>query len=367
MAEGRQARGLLDAAPDAIVGVDAWGLIVLVNAQAERLFGYPREDLLGQPLEVLVPEAARGVHPGHRGEYLTDPRPRPMGAGIELAGRRRDGTEFPAEISLSPIETEDGTVVAAAVRDVTSRKVIEQELRDKNTQLQRMVRAKDTFLAKMSHELRTPLNAVIGFAGALLMELPGPLTEEQRRQLGIVEHNAKHLLSIIDDLLDFAKIESGAVELTLQPVDCVEVISNVTATLQPLAEQKSLALTVDLVPAEKVRSDARALSQILLNLLGNAIKFTDAGSVSVRLRPSTADRGTTISVSDTGPGIATEDLDVLFNAFERGRDQSVHGREGTGLGLHISRRLADLAGMTIGVESQLGVGSTFTVEFGARQ
>jgi protein-histidine pros-kinase len=364
---GQLTSGLLEAAPDAIVGVNAEGVVVLMNAQAERLFGWPRDELLGRPLDLLVPDGARDIHPQHRAGYLDDPRPRPMGAGMELAGRRRDGSEFPAEISLSAIETDDGIVVSAAVRDVTNRKLIEQQLREKNAELERLGRVKDSFLANMSHELRTPLNAIIGFTGTLLMQLPGPLNDEQIRQLRIVEQNGKHLLSIINDLLDLAKIDSGTVGLTLQEVDCAGVIKSVVESLQPLADEKGLALTTDLDAAALVRSDARALGQILINLVNNAIKFTDAGSVSVTLCAAGDRRGTTIAVADTGPGIPAEDLDQLFSAFERGRGRAARNREGTGLGLHISQKLAGLADIAIRVESTVGVGSTFVLEFADRR
>jgi PAS domain S-box-containing protein len=356
-------RGLLEAAPDAIVGVNASGIIVLINAQAERLFGYPRNELLGQSLELLVPESARRLHPQHRAGYIQDPRPRPMGAGMELAGRRRDGTEFPAEISLSAIESEDGIVVSAAVRDVTERKRIEQQLRDKNAELERLSRAKDTFLASMSHELRTPLNAIIGFTGTLLMQLPGPLNEEQARQLRTVEYSGKHLLAIIDDLLDLAKIESGAVQLTLAPVDVAAVIEGVMTSLRPLAEDKGLSFTAQLPPDPAiVCADARALGQILFNLIGNAIKFSERGEVRVALRRE-HDTAVEIVVSDTGPGIAAEDLRSIFTAFERGRTPGTRTQDGTGLGLHISQRLAELIGADMTVETTVGSGSTFTITF----
>jgi PAS domain S-box-containing protein len=360
-------RGLLEAAPDAMVGVNADGVIVLVNAQAERLFGYPRNDLLGQQIEMLVPRAVRNIHPSHRAGYIADPHPRLMGAwmdlaGRELAGRRRDGTEFPAEIALSALETEDGIVVSAAVRDVSDRKRIEQQLREKNVELETVGRTKDAFLASMSHELRTPLNAIIGFTGALLMELPGPLNGAQQQQLRIVEGSGKHLLSIINDLLDHAKIESGAVELTLEPVDCAEVIEGVMASLQPLADGKGLAFTAKL-PKRRlvVRSNTRALGQILINLVSNAIKFTDAGHVLVELRVDQEGSGPTIIVADSGPGIAEDDLDDLFNAFERGRASAASSQEGTGLGLHISRKIAEIIEAEITVASRFGSGTTFTV------
>src|SRR6266516_2585317 len=306
--------GLLEAAPDAIIGVNADGQIVLANAQAERLFGYPRSELIGEPVELLVPNSIRASHPKRRAGYVADPRPRPMGAGMQLAGRRRDGSEFPTEISLSAIDSGEGIIVAAAVRDVTDRKRIEQQLREKNVELEKASRAKNNFLASMSHELRTPLNAIIGFTGTLLMRLPGPLNDDQERQLHTVQDSGRHLLMIINDLLDLAKIESGAVEISLDAVDCGQVALGVMTSLQPLANDKNLNLNADVPDTPvTVRSDARALSQILINLVNNAIKFTDSGEVHVRVRERSNGTPAQIAVTDTGPGIEPDDLHRIFS------------------------------------------------------
>ncbi len=224
-------------------------------------------------------------------------------------------------------------------------------------------RTKSEFLANMSHELRTPLNAIIGFTGTLLMKLPGPLNADQEKQLRTVQTGAKHLLALINDLLDLAKIEAGKVEVNLVASDCREVVNEVAASLRPQAEAKGLEFTVSVPRVLTLRTDRRALSQIVINLANNAIKFTERGSVRIRAerREENGHRALEITVEDTGIGLHPEDQAKLFAAFSQVEAKTGPSLEGTGLGLHLSQKLAEALGGRIELESEYGRGSTFTL------
>ena len=246
---------------------------------------------------------------------------------------------------------------------------INREIALKNLELAEASRMKSAFIANMSHELRTPLNAIIGFTGALLMKLPGPLTTEQDKQLNTIRASARHLLSLINDILDVAKIEAGKVSLTVEPVQCQQLVAEAIDSVRPLALQKGLALEVALAGEPlTVDTDRRALTQILLNLLNNAIKFTEQGTVRVSLALCDSEDGPRVefTVADSGAGIREEDQAKLFQAFSQLDSTSTRHAEGAGLGLYLCQNLANLIGGSLFFTSDFGHGSTFTLALTSR-
>lgn len=364
-------RALLESAPDAMVIVDADGHISLVNRQAELLFGYDRAALLGQPVEVLVPNRFRSGHHGHRVRYADQPVVRPMGAGAELFGLRADDTEFPVEISLSPIQTAAGTLTAAAIRDVSERRATEARLtraleaeRLVIDQLREVDHLKDEFLSIVSHELRTPLTAIAGFAEILLT--PGALTDEDRRVqlIARIGANATDMEWMVEQLLDYSRLQAGRVELDPAPAALETLIVECLNDIEHALSKHELV--VDVTPGLVVRADPRGFSRILSNLLTNAAKFAPAGTtITVGARPE--DHHARIWVSDQGPGIAAEDRERVFERFYKVAGGS--GTRGTGIGLSIAERYVALHGGEINLESTPGEGTTFwfTLPLAARE
>lgn len=341
--------------PDAIVMVDEHGCIAQVNSQAEDLFRCRRVELIGQPIETLLPERYRQAHAGHRNRFLAHPRTRGMGAGLELYGRRGDGEEFPVEISLSPVNTEAGAMVLSAIRDVTERKRVEASLIQAS-------RLKSQFLANMSHELRTPLNGIIGFSELLTDGKAGSLTDAQQGFLQDILDSGRHLLHLVNDLLDISKIEAGRMEVHEEWFSLPDAVQEACAMFATTVAEKSLSLQwrVD----DKLRHaclDRQKFKQVLLNLASNAVKFTDPGG-EVRISVSGGpDGGLELAVADTGIGISSQHQQRLFMEFERIETSGGERRPGTGLGLALTRRLVELQGGQVSVASEPGKGSTFTV------
>jgi PAS domain S-box-containing protein len=360
-------RELLEAAPDAILEVDREGRIVLLNRVTEKLFGYPREELIGMPVETLLPEAMGERHAAHRLAYAANPGTRPMGRGLALTARRHGGAEFPVEVSLSPIRAEGGFSVLAIVRDVTERKAFEekirtanQELAARNREVEKANHLKSEFLASMSHELRTPLHTIIGFTELLEEESPGPLNEAQKRFLGHVHHDSVHLLELINDILDLSKIEANRMELRIESFDAREVVQEALHGIAPAAEAKRTAVEDRIVEPVFIRADRVRFREIITNLLSNAVKFTPKGGrVWVEHTVAVPDMAS-ISVSDTGIGIAPDDQAVIFDRFRQIGSATSGVREGTGLGLAIVKRLVEMHGGSISVDSTPGKGSVFT-------
>jgi PAS domain S-box-containing protein len=480
---------LFDAAPDAIVVIDERGVIVFANRRTEVIFGWPAEALTGMPIEQLVPQRLRALHVADRSRYTESPTTRPMGSGRELLACRRDGSEFPVEISLSPLRTDAGLLVSSIIRDISDRRRLEaaarrtadhlrsavesihdafalfdaddrlvlcnstyrevfarsiqgpivdkrydeildaaladgviaatvesrdalrdrilgarargdaldvttsagrslrlserrtpeggtvvmawdltddvrreEELRQMQALAEAASTAKSEFLSSMSHELRTPLNAVLGFAQLLRRDKKQPLDERQRTMVDHVIKGGEHLLRLIDDVLDLSRIEAGRVTISTEPVGVAEVLVEVKEALEPLAARANIRLVVEAMPddAGEVSADRTRTTQILMNYGSNAIKYGRPGG-TVTFRAAVLGPNVRIAVLDDGVGIAAEKHDRIFQPFQRA-GQEVGPIEGTGIGLAISKRLAQLMNGEVGFDSEVDRGSVFWVE-----
>jgi PAS domain S-box-containing protein len=487
--EGAHAVELLDAAPDAIVVIDDRERISLVNVQAERLFDYARAELISQKLDMLIPERFRAGHTHHVSRYFASPVVRPMGSRLELFGRRKDGTEIPIEVSLSPVRSSRGPLVAAAIRDITERKRVEalaktsadrlssavesiqdaiavfdsedrlvlcnssyrhllmdtttgaligrsyeslldawleelsfaseeeraqfraervenrkdpqgavdvrtrdgrslrvidrrtidggivktvwdltqdvhlaEELRHARVAAEAGSSAKSEFLSSMSHELRTPLNAILGFAQLLQRDKKEPLSSRHKDRVDQILKGGEHLLRLIDDILDLSRIEAGRVSISAESVGVAEVLQTVRTTLEPMAVRLGIRLEMTSLGASApaVHADRTRFAQILMNFGSNAIKYNRPGG-RVTFRVSGREEVVRITVEDTGMGIAASKQDKLFQPFQRA-GQETGPIEGTGIGLVITKRLAELMHGRVGFTSTEGKGSEFWVE-----
>jgi PAS domain S-box-containing protein len=366
----RRFRQLLEAAPDAIVEVAADGQIVLVNRIAEEMFGYVRDELMGQSVDLLVPDAIRHQHYRHRDSYLEHPRTRPMGTGLELHARRRDGSLFPVEISLSPIQTENGMHVTAVIRDVTERKRAEKEVRRlqmqytgeleaRNRDVERANRLKSEFLASMSHELRTPLHTIIGFAELLQEGHEGALNESQKRFVNHIHRDSEHLLELINDVLDLSKVEAGQLTLKREIYPLTRSVGEALDAIRPGAAAKGIMIEERGERNSLIDADPLRVKEMLYNLLSNAVKFTpEGGKVWIETGEETG--FVRVTVGDTGIGIPAEEQENIFDKFYQVGNTTRGVREGTGLGLSITKELVQMHGGWMEVESAPGQGSRFT-------
>ncbi len=366
-------RSLMDTAPDGIITANQKQMIIDFNTAAEYIFGYRRDEVLGQPLHILLPEEYRDMHPEQLRTFEKEAdNSRRMSQGRRVHGQRKDGSVVSLEIGIAKVVGAESVLFTAVVRDATENIKFEQDLLEAKNEAEAATEAKSNFLANMSHEIRTPMNGVLGLTSLLL---DSSLDEKQRTHLQTIYNSGESLLSILNDILDFSKIEAGKMDLEEHDFHVGVVCNDIVSILQSKAADKGLSLQEELdesVP-KRVRGDSGRLRQILMNLVGNAIKFTEAGSVRivVRKEQDTDTSGDLLrfSVQDTGIGIPKDRLNKLFRAFSQ--VDASHARKfgGTGLGLTISKRLSELMGGTIGVTSTEGEGTEFwfTIRIGVAE
>lgn len=347
-------RMMLETAPDAMIIVDENGRIAIVNRQAEDMFGYQRAELLGHEVEMLLPENIRDKHHHHRDRYVDKPELRPMGAGLELLGRRKDGSEFPVEISLSPVKTSSGMFVSSVIRDVTQRRRMEQEIIAARQAAERAQKANTAFLAAASHDLRQPVQALSLLNGALRRTVKD---ERAREMIDHQEHSLTAMTNLLNSLLDISRLDAGVVTPEFEEFPMQRLIDRLSAEFGRQASHKGLEFASEPC-AITVRSDPNLLSEIIQNLVSNAIRYTDSGSVQMVCDCS--GDNCRLEVVDTGIGIEEDQLEEIFKEFHQTKTPG-SSTEGFGLGLAIVRRLADLLEHDIGVESEPGKGSMFYV------
>ena len=351
-----QIKAFLDAAPDAMVIIDGQGKIALVNIETEAMFEYSRAELVGQPVEVLLPERLRERHGDHLLDYFTAPRGRQMGVGLELYAERKDGTEFPVEVSLSPVATDVGTYVASAIRDITDRKQNELKLVKARELAEHANREKSEFLAAASHDLRQPLQTL-----TLLSSVLGRIVPEASQAAIVVADQSAALRlmgELVNSLLDISKLEAGVVKPTITDFSVAQVLAGLRAEFAAVADAKGLKLIIEDC-SDVVRSDSTLLSRVVQNLLGNAIRYTREGIV--RLRCLVSLETVRIEVLDTGIGIPAEELNLVFDDFYQSPGRSGADGSGVGLGLSIARRIAELLGCPLEARSTVGQGSCFSL------
>lgn len=345
----------IEAIPDALIVINKNKIIQFVNQHAVLLFGCPRESLINHSVEVIMPKQEHELFSEYYAHYVNKAATKASETCIELTGIKHNKTLFPVELFFGTWEVDHDSLTIIIFRDLT----FHTQLCNINEVLEHSNRSKEQFLTTMSHQLRTPLNAVLGFSELLLMKLAGELTNEQEKQISIIHKSGKHLLALVNDLSDLARIDAGEISFTIKELSAQELISDIINTLTPLAESKQLNIIVQWPDKEIiVNSDKGLLTQIITNIINNAIKFTHEGSVTLKL--SQKNNKAILEVIDTGEGIKEDKMDRLFCAFQQlfiGEKKT----EGSGLGLHISKKLADLLDVQLKVTSEYGKGTHFSI------
>ncbi|MCB9731114.1 MAG: PAS domain S-box protein [Deltaproteobacteria bacterium] len=361
-------RATIESAPVAMVMIDRRGHIVLVNAELEKLFGYARNEMLGSPVEVLVPNRSRHAHPNLREGFFAAPEARRMGAGRELMALRKDGSEFPVEIGLNPVVTDEGLFVLGGVVDITERKRLEEsqrrlneelqsrlgELAHSNSALERSNVELQQFAYVASHDLQTPLRGIAGFAQFLERDYRGRLDDTADHYIDRIVASVKRMQTLIGDVLDYSRVDSRA--RPFEPTDLNEICRDALAILDSSLADSGGEVIVEELPI--VRGDRAQLTQLFQNLIGNAIKYHGKAPPKVEVTSEANDGGWVISVRDNGIGIAPKHHERVFEIFRRLHPQDAY--PGTGIGLAVCRRIVHRHGGTIWVESEAGAGSVFS-------
>lgn len=349
----------LEANPDAVVLVDETGAILHSNALIQDVFGYRRDELLGRPLQVLIPDRFRDRHAGHLARYFSTARTRRMGEALELKGLRKDGSEFPIDVALSPVHADGKLVVAAAIRDMSVYRKLEAELRQRGQDLEEADRLKDQFLATLAHELRNPL-AALSLAGQRL-RLP-----DSADRIGfvadVIDKETAHMTRLVEELFDIARIRQGKVNLRMEILDLVAVVAHAVDTSRTLIERRGHALDIvqPRVPIP-VHGDETRLCQVIVNLLTNAARYTPEGG-HILLTLDKDDHDAIVRVRDTGVGIAADMLPRVFDLFTQVQHPEIDADGGLGIGLALVMNLVALHGGTVAVSSDgPGKGSEFVV------
>lgn len=343
-------RALLDAAPDATVIVDESGLIKMVNHQTENLFGYRRNELIGKPVEILMPASLKGAHEMHRNSYMKAARVRSMGEGLELNAVKKNGVSFPVEISLSPIRTQEGMMVSASVRDITNRKTLETELKKTNAEL-------EAFTYSVSHDLRAPLRGIIGFTTILEEDYASKLDDEALRITGIIKENTEKMGHLIDDLLAFSRM--GKQELMKTELLTDKVIDEIIAELTTQNSSRTTGqITWNIGPLPPVFADKNTLRQVWINLLSNAIKYSSTRSQPIIAIDTYRENNFIVfRIKDNGVGFDAQYSSKLFKVFQR--LHSPEEFEGTGVGLALVEKVISRHGGRVWAEGRVGEGATF--------